>query len=244
VGGVYTVDGPKAVELIGQLAPRIVVPIHYKTDVLNIGLHPIEPFLESLGDGYEIVRPVGNTLAVRQAEQGSREVPRVVLLSYVPWEMPSNLQSLFDKKEAACQASQRVFAALREAQLNFRPANGTHTPRWNAEHMLGRELGFFSQIYAALDPEIGHLDINPQQMPPDYRAAHPTWSGKEEARQMERVSQFTRRFAYLLENVNLDEPAPNSRWTLSGLLEQMERHYQQHTANVVKKFELPDWPGE
>jgi hypothetical protein len=60
--------------------------------------------------------------------------------------------------------------------------------------------------------------------------------------QMERASALVERFAYLLDGVDLDEPAPGSRWTLRRLLGQMERHYGEHTANVQKKFELADWP--
>ncbi len=80
------------------------------------------------------------------------------------------------------------------------------------------------------------------QMPPDYVAAHADWTGKEEARQMERVSRFTRRFSYLLKDLPMDKKAPGSFWTPKSLLRQMDDHYSEHTANVVKKFELPDWP--
>ena len=108
--------------------------------------------------------------------------------------------------------------------------------------MMGRELGFFSQIYAKQDPGIAAIDLNPKQMPPDYVAAHADWTGTEEARQMERVCRFTSRFAYLLKDLPLDKKAPGSFWTPKSLLLQMDNHYSEHTANVVKKFELPDWP--
>lgn len=241
VGGVYTVDGPQAANIVRQVNPRIVVPIHYKTPNLIYNLQGVQGFLQALGDDRLLVRGKGNTLAVN-ANDTIQRPPQVVLLDFVPWEMPSEWSTLFAAKEAACRASQEVFAKLSVEQMNFKPSNGTHTPRWNTEHMMGRELGFFSQIYAELDPNIGHLDLNPKQMPPDYEAAHPDWSGAEEARQMERVSAFTRRFAYLLDGLPLDEKAPGSRWTPRRLLEQMVRHYGEHTANVEKKFELPDWP--
>lgn len=32
------------------------------------------------------------------------------------------------------------------------------------------------------------------------------------------------------------------RWTLRGLLKQMDRHFAERTANVQKKFELEEWP--
>ncbi len=167
----------------------------------------------------------------------------LVGLSNKPWEMPEEMATLFDKMETSCQKSQEVFGKLSVEQLNFKPANGTHTPRWNCEHMMGRQLGFFSQIYHAIDPTIPIMDLNPKQMPPDYEFAHPEWSGLEEAAQMQRVSDFTRRFAYLLDGQEVAKRAPGSRWpSLGALLRQMERHYDEHTANTVKKFELPGWP--
>lgn len=243
VGGVYTVDGAQAAEIVRQLNPRIVVPIHYKTPNLVYDLQGVQGFLTALADAGDVERAKGNTLAVSAAGRGEAK-PRAVVLNFLPWEMPQELAELFAAKEAACRASQAVFAKLSVEQMNFKPSDGTHTPRWNAEHMMGRELGFFSQIYAQLDPSITHQDLNPKQMPPDYEAAHSDWPGAEEARQMERVTAFTRRFAYLLDELPLDEKAPGSRWTPRGLLKQMARHYGEHTANVQKKFELADWPTE
>lgn len=246
VGGSYTVDGPQAAAIVRQVGARIVVPIHYKTAALKFDLAPVEPFLEALGSEYELTRPVGNTLAVSANRKGEPESmrPKVVVPKYRTWGMPSELAELFQRMDAARQASQEVFAPLTAKQMNFKPSNGTHTPRWNAEHMMGRELGFFTQIYAGVDATVPHIDLNPEQMPPDYKAAHPDWSGEEEARQMERAGALVRRFAYLLDGIELDSQPSGTPWTLRGLLEQMERHYNEHTANVKKKFELPDWPKE
>ena len=162
-----------------------------------------------------------------------------------PAPIPAHLVELFDRMEAANRRSQDVFRQLSVEQMNFKPSNGTHTPRWNAEHMAGRQLLFFSQIYHALDERIPVVDWNPRQMPKDYEARHPEWSGKDEARSMQRVDDFCRRYAYLLEDVGLDDKPPATPWpSLKALLLQMERHYDEHTANVKKKFELPDWPKE
>jgi hypothetical protein len=185
-----------------------------------------------------------NTLALSAGERGD-EGTRFIVLGQEPWPLQGELAELFARKEAACQASRQVLATLSVEQMNFRPGDGTHTPRWNAEHMMGRELGFFSQIYHALDPAIPVMDLNPKQMPDEYQAAHPDWSGAEEARQMERAEAFTRRYAYLLEGLELDHRAPGSRmWTPRSLLKQMERHYGEHADNVEKKRLLPDWPGQ
>ncbi len=196
---------------------------------------------QDLGIDLPVQAVAHNTLAIsKSAEQASET--QVVSLGDAPWKMPDELSKLFQLMEQSCAKSQSVFAKLSTQQMNFAPANGTHTPRWNAEHMLGRQLLFFSQIYHAQDPAIPVMNWNPAQMPPDYRAAHPDWTGAEEALQMQRVSLFTRRFAYLLEDLDLDKKAPSSFWTPRALLKQMERHYDQHTANTIKKFELPGWP--
>ncbi|QEG21829.1 DinB family protein [Mariniblastus fucicola] len=183
-----------------------------------------------------------NTLAVLDSA-GLGKPTRIVSLETTPYEMSDELADLFAKKEASQKASREMFAKLSVEQMNFKPANGTHTPRWNTEHMMGRELLFFSQIYNAVDPSIPVMDLNPKQMPKDYKFAHEDWTGEEEARQMKRVEDFTRRFAYLLDGMDLDKKAKGSRfWTPRKLLAQMERHYNEHSANVVKKMELEGWP--
>ncbi|KAA1258816.1 hypothetical protein LF1_13400 [Rubripirellula obstinata] len=186
-----------------------------------------------------------NALAIRHQEDYQKQKSSIVRLSSKAWEMPEEIDERFQAMETACDYSQRVLTQLSTNRMNFKPSNGTHTPRWNAEHMMGRQLKFFSKIYYSIDPMIPIMDLNPAQMPDDYVPAHPTWDGAEEARQIKRVSQFCRRFAYLLDGMSLDDKPPAVRWpTLGALLEKMESHYQEHTANVVKKFELPDWPAE
>jgi len=243
VGGVYTIDGPHAARITEQVRPRIVVPIHYRTVDLTLPLEPLDGFVEALPDRYRRVSAPGNTLAVTAGIGPSVESPHVVVLNTRPWPMPEELATLFEHKEAAAAASAAVFAALSTTQMNHRPGNGTHTPRWNAEHMMGAEAEFFTAIYQREDPSLAALKLRPAQMPDAYHAAHPDWTGGEEARQIERVQRLTRRFAYLLADLPLDEKPPRSWWTLRGLLQQMQRHYDEHTANVMRKFELPDWPA-
>jgi len=183
-----------------------------------------------------------NTLAISSSGK-RKEATRFVSLGTKPYKMSDEVADLFAKKEAAQKTTRELFASLSVEQMNFKPSNGSHTPRWNAEHMMGRELVFFSQIYNAVDPSIPVMDLNPKQMPKDYEFAHPDWSGEEEARQLARVEKFTRRFAYLLDGMDLDTKAKGSRfWTPRKLLKQMERHYNEHSANVRKKMKLEDWP--
>ena len=49
VGGVSTIDASMAAEVIRQLEPKVVVPMHYKTPVLNRELGPVEKFLKEMG---------------------------------------------------------------------------------------------------------------------------------------------------------------------------------------------------
>lgn len=46
VGGVFTVDAAGATDIVGQIGPRIVVPMHYGTAVLAFDLNPVDAFLE------------------------------------------------------------------------------------------------------------------------------------------------------------------------------------------------------
>jgi L-ascorbate metabolism protein UlaG (beta-lactamase superfamily) len=245
VGGVYTIDGPQAAAIVEQVHPRFAVPIHYKTPALAFDLQPVEPFVTATESNCEVIREKGNTLAV--AAERPNDIPtksKVVVLQYEPWKPTGELADLFARMDAASRNAEAVFAPLSVEQTNFRPSNGTHTPRWNAEHMAGRELLFFTQIYAGKEPTFKPIDLNPAQMPEDYKAAHPDWSGAEEARRIERTREFVRRFAYLLDGIGLDERISGSRWNLRRLLGQMEAHYGEHTANVKKKFDLPDWPQQ
>ena len=205
--------------------------------------------IEKVGD--QTIESIShNTVAVSsgklaRAKAKAKAKTRIVSLGTEGYKLSKELTTLFDKKEASCKKSREVFAKLSVAQMNFKPANGTHTPRWNTEHMMGRELQFFAQIYHAVDPEIPVINLNPAQMPNKYKFAHADWTGAEEARQTKRVQDFTRRFAYMLDGMSLNQRAKGSRfWTPKSLLAQMERHYKQHTGNVVKKMELDGWPKE
>jgi L-ascorbate metabolism protein UlaG (beta-lactamase superfamily) len=49
VGGVSTIDAPLATEVIRQLEPKAVVPMHYKTPAISRELDPVERFLKEMG---------------------------------------------------------------------------------------------------------------------------------------------------------------------------------------------------
>jgi len=49
IGGVYTIGGEEAVNIINQIEPKIVIPAHYKIPHLTIKLEGIETFLREIG---------------------------------------------------------------------------------------------------------------------------------------------------------------------------------------------------
>jgi len=49
VGGTYTIDGEEAVEIINQIEPRLVVPMHYKIPGVNAKFDGVDVFLKEMG---------------------------------------------------------------------------------------------------------------------------------------------------------------------------------------------------
>jgi len=49
VGGVSTINAPVAAEVVRQLEPKAVVPMHYKTEALSWELEPVDRFLKEIG---------------------------------------------------------------------------------------------------------------------------------------------------------------------------------------------------
>lgn len=49
VGGVYTIASHEAQKIIGQIEPKIVVPMHYTLPKLNIQLNGVDAFLKAMG---------------------------------------------------------------------------------------------------------------------------------------------------------------------------------------------------
>ena len=49
VGGNYTIDGKMAVEVISQIEPKIIIPMHYKIDGLTVDIDGPEKFIKELG---------------------------------------------------------------------------------------------------------------------------------------------------------------------------------------------------
>lgn len=62
VGGGYTIDWKKAREIISTVSPRVVLPMHYKTPLLNIEIDTLDNFI----DGLENVKRVGKTASFKK----------------------------------------------------------------------------------------------------------------------------------------------------------------------------------
>jgi len=77
VGGIYTIDGRKAWQVIHQLKPRIAVPMHFQTDALKFRLGRVEDFL----GGHEHEGPLDSLDVSR--DDLKVEGLRVVLLNYI-----------------------------------------------------------------------------------------------------------------------------------------------------------------
>ncbi len=49
VGGVFTINAKEAAEVVTQLEPKIVIPMHYKIEGLKFDLEAVDVFLKELG---------------------------------------------------------------------------------------------------------------------------------------------------------------------------------------------------
>ena len=50
VGGKYTINAERAVDVVNAIEPRIVIPMHYKMDGVKIdGLDPVQKFITAIG---------------------------------------------------------------------------------------------------------------------------------------------------------------------------------------------------
>jgi L-ascorbate metabolism protein UlaG (beta-lactamase superfamily) len=80
VGGRHTLDAERAAEVIAQLEPRIIVPMHYQMPSYKSGatpLDPVEKFLHEMG--VEVAEPLAK-LVITPSSLPSE--PQVVLLNY------------------------------------------------------------------------------------------------------------------------------------------------------------------
>lgn len=65
VGGNYTIGPKQAVEVIKQLEPAVVIPMHYKTSYdPHLEIAPVGDFIGALPSGWDVRREAGNFIFV------------------------------------------------------------------------------------------------------------------------------------------------------------------------------------
>jgi L-ascorbate metabolism protein UlaG (beta-lactamase superfamily) len=82
VGGGSVLDAAAAAQIVTQLKPRVVIPLHYKTTASRVPLAVVDDFLAGYHD---VIRP-GHTWTVKPSELkgtgGDQAQPRIVVLDY------------------------------------------------------------------------------------------------------------------------------------------------------------------
>ena len=77
VGGGPTINARVAAGLIRSLEPRLVIPMHYRTEMWGQGLDPVLPFLKEMGVGEAVAQP---RLSVTRSSLPTE--PKVVVLDH------------------------------------------------------------------------------------------------------------------------------------------------------------------
>ena len=76
VGGTFTINGRQAIEIINQVDPKLVIPMHYQLPNLKIKLDGVEKFLREIGLGKQ--KPV-EKLTLKKKDLGEGEAKVVVM---------------------------------------------------------------------------------------------------------------------------------------------------------------------
>ena len=76
VGGVYTIDAKAASEIVSQLEPKIIIPMHYKIEGLKFELESVDNFLKEMGAEGVVAQPKLSVTREKLPEE-----PQVIVLS-------------------------------------------------------------------------------------------------------------------------------------------------------------------
>ena len=72
VGGTYTIDYKEAYEVVKQIKPRVVVPMHYKTDKTNLDIDYVDNFINIIKNDYEVI--ICDTNSYKYDENDNKKV--------------------------------------------------------------------------------------------------------------------------------------------------------------------------
>lgn len=76
VGSVYTIDYKAAANIVSQLEPKIIIPMHYKTEGLKFELEGVDNFLKEMGAEGVVAQPKLSITKEKLPDE-----PQVVILS-------------------------------------------------------------------------------------------------------------------------------------------------------------------
>src|SRR3989338_821163 len=74
VGGIFTIDGHEAAKVIGQIEPKIVVPMHYSLPKLKVELDGVEKFLKAMGKNSVVPQDKLTIKASALPKEGAMEI--------------------------------------------------------------------------------------------------------------------------------------------------------------------------
>ena len=77
VGGVSTINAPLAAEVVRQLEPKAVVPMHYRTEASSRELEPVDRFLKEIG-----VKEIGSQPKLTLTHSSLPASTQVFVLNY------------------------------------------------------------------------------------------------------------------------------------------------------------------
>lgn len=76
VGSIYTIDAEVASDIVSQLEPKIIIPMHYKIEGLKFKLDGVDKFLKEMG-----AENVVSQLKLSLSKDKLPEEPQVILLA-------------------------------------------------------------------------------------------------------------------------------------------------------------------
>lgn len=77
VGGFFTIDAQEATEVADKISPRLIIPMHYKTEVLGLPIAPVDNFLRGKEN---VERVTGPEFSITREELPSET--RIVVLEH------------------------------------------------------------------------------------------------------------------------------------------------------------------
>lgn len=78
IGGVYTIDSKEALEVVEEVKPKIVIPMHYKIPGLNLPISDEKEFLRLFGEKYKNVIELNKNYFEVTAETLPKELTLVI----------------------------------------------------------------------------------------------------------------------------------------------------------------------